>query len=78
MDATPRDRVATPAEFAELLAALKPEDALPWALAGYGTARKQEIRVLDWLHVDLKLGALELAADEEAASPAAPGAWSRS
>jgi Phage integrase family len=29
MDATPRDRVATPAEFAELLAALKPEDALP-------------------------------------------------
>jgi integrase len=73
MDATSRDRVATPAEFAELLVALKPEDALPWALAGYGTARKQEIRVLDWLHVDLKLGAIELAADEEGRKPG--GSW---
>jgi integrase len=73
MDATPRDRVATPVEFAELLAALKPEDALPWALAGYGTAREQEIRVLDWVHVDLKLGAIELAADEEGRKPG--GSW---
>jgi hypothetical protein len=56
MDATPRDRVASPTEFAQLLAALKPEDALPWALAGYATARKREIRVLDWRHLDLKLG----------------------
>jgi integrase len=73
MDATPRDRVATPAEFAQLLAALKPEDALAWALAGYATARKQEIRVLDWGHVDLKLGAVELAADEEGRKPG--GSW---
>jgi integrase len=73
MDATPRDRVATPAEFAGLLAALKPEDALPWAFAGYATARKQEIRVLDWRHVDLKLGAVELAADEEGRKPG--GSW---
>ena len=73
MDATPRDRVATPAEFAQLLAALKPEDALPWALAGYATARKQEIRVLDWSHVDLKLGAVELAADEDGRKPG--GSW---
>src|SRR3954447_14889916 len=73
MDATPRDRVATPAEFAQLLAALKPEDALPWALAGYATARKQEIRVLDWSHLDLKLGAVELAADEEGRKPG--GSW---
>jgi integrase len=73
MDATPRDRVATPPEFAQLLAALKPDDALPWALAGYATARKQEIRVLDWRHVDLKLGAVELAADEEGRKPG--GSW---
>jgi integrase/recombinase XerD len=73
MEAKPRDRVATPSEFAELLATLKLEDALPWALAGYGTARKQEIRVLDWRHVDLKLGAIELAADEEGRKPG--GSW---
>jgi integrase len=73
MDATPRDRVATPAEFVQLLTPLKPEDALPWALAGYGTARNQEIRVLDWRHVDLKLGAIELAADEEGRKPG--GSW---
>jgi integrase len=73
MDATPRDRVATPAEFAKLLDVLELEDALPYALAGYGTARKQEIRTLDWLHVDLKLGAIELAADEEGRKPG--GSW---
>jgi integrase len=73
MDAKPRDRVATPAEFGELLGALKLEDALPWALAGYATARKQEIRVLDWSHVDLKLGGVELAADEEGRKPG--GSW---
>src|SRR5918912_3570899 len=73
MDATPRDRVATPAEFAQLLAAAKPEDAIAWALAGYATARKQEIRVLDWSHVDLKLGAVELGADEEGRKPG--GSW---
>ena len=73
MDATPRERVATPPEFAQLVAALKLEDALPWALAGYATARKQEIRVLDWQHVDLKLGAVELAADEEGRKPG--GSW---
>jgi len=41
MEAKPRDRVASPAEFAQLLHALEPADALPWALAGYATARKQ-------------------------------------
>jgi integrase len=73
MEATPRDRVATPAEFKRLLGALKLEDALPWALAGYATARAQEIRILDWRHVDLKLGAVELAADEEGRKPG--GSW---
>jgi integrase len=73
MDAKPRDRVATPAEFATLLAPLNPEDALPYALAAYGTARHQEVRTLDWSHVDLKLGAIELAGDEEGRKPG--GSW---
>jgi integrase len=73
MDAKPRDRVATPAEFAALLAPLPMERALPFALAAYGTARHQEIRTLDWAHVDLKLGAVELAGDEEGRKPG--GSW---
>ena len=91
MGAKPRDRVATPAEFARLLAALArptPEehkaaksrssrdalrDSVPFALAAYATARSQEIRVLDWSHVDLKAGAAELAADEEGRKPG--GSW---
>lgn len=91
MNAKPRDRVATPAEFADLLNALSqatPEESeagkdrdpevalaemLPWALAGYATARRQEIRVLDWSHVDLDVGAIELAADEDGRKPG--GSW---
>jgi integrase len=73
IDATPRDRVATPAEFTSLLSTLPVEGALPFALAGYATARRQEICVLDWRHVDLKLGALELAADDEGRKPG--GSW---
>jgi integrase len=73
MDAKPRDRVATPAEFAALLAPLVLDDALPYALAAYATARHQEIRTLDWLHVDLEVGAIELAADEEGRKPG--GSW---
>lgn len=73
MDATPRDRVATPGEFATLLSKLALEEALPFALAGYATARNQEIRVLDWRDVNLKLGAVELAADEEGRKPG--GSW---
>lgn len=73
MEAKPRNRVATPPEFADLLATCVLEDALPFALAGYGTARKQEICVLDWQHVDPKMGAIELAADEEGRKPG--GSW---
>jgi integrase len=73
MDATPRDRVATPAEFARLLSPLPIEDAMPYALAGYATARHQELRMLDWKDVDLNLGAVELAADEEGRKPG--GSW---
>jgi integrase len=90
-DEKPRDRVATPGEFARLLTALSrqtpkekaedvardPEralaDSVPWALAGYATARSQEIRYLDWEQVDWSLNAVELAADEEGRKPG--GSW---
>jgi integrase len=49
------------------------QDALPYALAAYGTARSQEIEVLDWRHVDLCLGAAELAGDEQGRKPG--GSW---
>jgi integrase len=48
-------------------------DALPYALTAYGTARAQEIEVLDWRHVDLRLGGAELAGDEEGRKPG--GSW---
>lgn len=63
-DSKPRERVATPAEFRRLLAALERVDALPWALAGYGTARAEEIRQLQWSEVDLKAQMMFLAEDE--------------
>lgn len=48
-------------------------DALPYALAAYGTARAQEIEVLDWRHVNLAGGAIELAGDEDGRKPG--GSW---
>ncbi len=90
-DAQPRDRVATPAEFARLIAAIfettpaereaektrdideARRDALPYVLAGYGSARHQEIQVLDWEHIDLDVGAGELAGDEAGRKPG--GSW---
>lgn len=48
-------------------------DSVPFALAAYATARHQEIRVLDWSHIDLDLGAIELAGDEEGRKPG--GSW---
>jgi integrase len=65
-DSTPRGRIATPGEFTYLLDQLKPEDALPWALAAYATARSQEIEHLDWPEVDLDSDVLLLAEDDEA------------
>ena len=66
MDATPIERVASPAEFARLLAALPTEDALPYALAGYGMARRAQIVRLRWHDVDLNLGAIEWGVEWEA------------
>ncbi len=60
------DRVATPGEFAFLLHHLEPRDALPWAIAGYGTARLQEIQVLEWPDVDFDLDFMYLGEDGEA------------
>lgn len=64
-DSKERDRVATPGEFARLLDQLEPADALPWALAAYGTARSQEIRALEWPEVDFEGDVILLADDEE-------------
>ncbi len=65
-DSVERDRVATPGEFAALLDALEPADALPFALAAYGTARSQEIRALEWPEVDFDHDLMLLADDDEA------------
>jgi integrase len=65
-DSVPRDRIATPGEFAHLLDLLKPEDALPWAIAGYGTARAGEIESLEWPEVDFEQDLLLLGAHEDA------------
>jgi len=65
-----RDRVAAPGEFASLLGRLAPEDALPWALAGYGTACSQEIRALEWPEVDFERDVM-LLADSDAARKSA-------
>jgi integrase len=72
MNATARDRVATPAEFRALLAALELEDALPYALAAYAMGRRAQIQRLRWAEVDLAVGAIEWGVDEQARkSPAA-------
>jgi hypothetical protein len=66
MNATPRDRVATPKEFQALLAALEIDDALPYALAGYGMGRRAQIQHLRWRDVDLRVGAIEWGNEQEA------------
>lgn len=67
MDPTPIDRVASPTEFAALLQVLEPVDALAYALGGYGMARAAQIQRVHWQDVDLKLGAIELGVEWEAA-----------
>lgn len=65
MDENPRKRIATPAEFVLLLAALQPADVAPFALAAYATARSQEVRNLAWPEVDWQAGMLYLADEED-------------
>jgi integrase len=65
-DSQERTRVATPGEFALLLNTLEDRDALPWALAGYASARHQEIQTLEWPEVDFDQGILLLAESEDA------------
>jgi integrase len=65
-DSKPRDRIATPGEFAHLLDQLEAQDALPWALAAYGTARTQEVEALQWQEVDFGDDNVLLGADEDA------------
>jgi len=66
MDARPVERVASPAEFAQLLSALATDDALAYALAGYGMGRASQIVRLRWRDVDLSVGAIEWGVDWEA------------
>lgn len=61
----PRDRIATPAEFRKLLRALEPADRVPFALAAYATARRQELVNLTWADVDWKGRMLYLAQEEQ-------------
>jgi integrase len=64
VDAVPRDRVASPAEFEQLLSALPIEDALPYALAGYATARRAEIRQARLDDVDMTIHRVYLGGDQ--------------
>ena len=66
MDARPIDRVASPAEFAQLLDALPLDIALPYALAGYGMGRRAQVIRLRWPEVDLDVGAIEWGVEWEA------------
>lgn len=66
MNATPIERVASPAEFANLLDALPLDVALPYALAGYAMGRRAQIIRLRWTEVDLDVGAIEWGVEWEA------------
>lgn len=55
-----RDRVATPAEAATLLAAVPEDDRALWATAFYGGLRLGELRALAAEHVDLKAGEIHV------------------
>jgi integrase len=52
-DEKPRTRVATVAESERLIAALRPDDAVPYAIALYAGLRRQEIQRLRWEDLDL-------------------------
>jgi len=62
----PRSSVSHRRPSSQLLAALPTEDAVPYALAGYGMARRAQIVRVRWRDVDLNLGAIEWGVEWEA------------
>lgn len=57
-----RDRIASPAEAARLLAAVPGQDRAIWATAMYAGLRLGELRALQHEHVDLKAGLIRVQA----------------
>lgn len=55
-----RDRIASPAEAAELLAALPEQDRALWATAMYAGLRRGELLALRWEDVDLAPGVIHV------------------
>jgi integrase len=55
-----RDRIASPAEAAELLAALPERDRALWATAMYAGLRRGELLALRWEDVDLAAGVIHV------------------
>jgi integrase len=55
-----RERVASPAEAAELIAALLPRDRALWASAMYAGLRRGELLALRWEDVDLGKGVIRV------------------
>jgi integrase len=55
-----RDRIASPAEAVDLLAALDPRDRVIWATALYAGLRRGELMALRWDDVDVTSGLLRV------------------
>ncbi len=55
-----RERIASPAEAAALIAAVRPEDRALWGCAFYGGLRRGELRALLWDDVDLAAGLIRV------------------
>jgi integrase len=55
-----RERIASPAEAAALIAALRPEDRALWGCAFYAGLRRGELRALLWDDVDLADGLIRI------------------
>jgi integrase len=55
-----RDKIASPAEAAALIAALPTEERALWATAFYAGLRRGELRALRWADVDLDAGVIHV------------------